>query len=104
MGDKPDFSGLRVRTKERDYYLAIHEAGHAVASVILNLDLHAVTLHPPKETRDGFTTIGLTISFGQSATDEQKLVLSACGIIAEVKARTEDSHGTLLREMTGILL
>jgi len=102
-----DFSNLEghklIRSADQNYYLAIHEAGHAVASVVLDLGLQAVTIEPPDENRFGFKTIGLTVSIPSAVTDEQRLILSACGILAEIKARTGEVAFTLFDGLTEVL-
>jgi len=108
MTDKFDFSHLKghkliSESPERDYYLAIHEAGHAVASAVLDLGLQVVTIEPPDETRLGFKTIGLTVSLPSAVTDEQRLILSACGILAEIKAKTGEIAFTLFDGLPEIL-
>ncbi len=70
--------------------LAIHEAGHTVASAILRLNLQFVTLERvPQAQIPGFETVGHTLSLpGPDATTEDKLKLTLCGLFAEIKAQT----------------
>jgi hypothetical protein len=84
-----------------EFFNAVHEAGHAVASIILNLGLVAVTVDAaqiaklPETNRSGFKTSGLTISVPISAlTPEQRITLNLCGVLAEMKARTGEARLT----------
>jgi hypothetical protein len=69
--------------------IAIHESGHAVASVVLGLNLQWVTLNPPVEPRnDGLVTIGLTCSLpNRSVSDEERFIIDICGLLAEAQAK-----------------
>ena len=80
-----------VRTAKDVEATAIHEAGHAVASVVLGLGLQAVTINPPEEKRsDGKITCGLTVSIPLSSVPlDKRFILSACGMLAEMKDKTK---------------
>src|SRR6267142_5171346 len=84
-----------------EFLNAVHEAGHAVASIVLNLGLAAVTVDAgqiakcPETNHSGFKTSGLTISVPISAiTPKRRITLGLCGMLAEIKARTGEARLT----------
>jgi hypothetical protein len=80
--------------------LAIHEAGHAVASVVLNLNLQVVTIEPRYDEKRGFLVPGFTGSLPtRPVTDEEKLIQSISGMLAEIKAETGTTAGILLKDL-----